>query len=238
MRQLLVAVTESLFVDLPVQFLFSFQKRHLVRICMRYGCKAQIVKQYRAVDAEAFATLKTISKLIHQPEQILPVMRIHIQADAYTNAFSQQVVNIVQYPQIRIFLGQHITLYAVVNIVRAIQSDLNLPQGPHIHSLSDHLFSKEVSVGDHIRLEINALGFQFLTNPLDDPGTHQRFTAKPVNGNFLATMMFLDELYDFIGCFWCHVFMGRIILKAIEASCITVGGGQDGITHNLIHRIG
>ena len=215
--------------DLPVQPDHGLvpQLPFFVGVDVRHGLVP--VEEVVGIDRQPVAAAEPCRQILHQCQQVLRVVHIHVQPDGHSHAPVQQAADVCHHHLVGAAAAVNEGLDLVVHRLRAVQGDLHPLQIPVFHGIFHGFFVEKIPVGNGPGGKFNAHLPQVRADDVDDGLVKQRLTAEPVDLHLLAAAVGGDVSGHLVGGFLRHGHPGTAQLEAVKATGVAVGGGENGV---------
>lgn len=215
--------------DLPVQPDHGPvpQLPFLIGVDVRHGPVP--VEEVVGIDRQPIAAAEPCRQILHQCQQVLRVVHIHVQTDGHGHAPVQQAANVRHHHLVGTAAAVNEGLDLVVHRLRAVQGDLHPLQVPVFHGIFHGFFVEKIPVGNGPGGKFHALFPQVGADNVDDGLVKQRLAAEPVDLHLLAAAVGGDVFGHLVGGFLRHGHPGPAQLEAVKAAGVAVGGGENGV---------
>lgn len=215
--------------DLPVQPDHGPvpQLPFFVGVDIRHGLVT--VEEVVGIDRQPVAAAEPCRQILHQRQQVLRVVHIHVQTDGHGHAPVQQAANVRHHHLVGTAAAVNEGLDLVVHRLRAVQGDLHPLQVPVFHGIFHGFFVEKIPVGNGPGGKFHALFPQVGADNVDDGLVEQGLAAEPVDLYLLAAAVGGDVGGHLVGGFLRHGHPGPAQLEAVKAAGVAVGGGENGV---------
>ena len=215
--------------DLPVQPDHGLvpQLPFFVGVDVRHGLVP--VEEVVGIDRQPVAASEPGRQILHQRQQILRVVHIHVQPDGHGHAPVQQADDVRHHHLVGAAAAVNEGLDLVVHRLRAVQGDLHPLQIPVFHGIFHGFFVEKIPVGNGPGGKFDAHLPQVGADNVDDGLVEQGLAAEPVDLYLLAAAVGGDVSGHLVGGFLRHGHPGPAQLEAVKAAGVAVGGGENGV---------